>query len=415
MISGDSSVDMSKPPRSTKKKDPFPRGLFRHPSSTASKTIYGVRFTCGAGHIHEEQAGPIKSDAVRVYHNRRKRAHDETGWCPRQERRTARELLRAEETRELARITFEKYAEDYLGWAEANKRSWTTDRSMLKRRIEPEFGDRMLDEITIGDIERFRDRLLGEVARSTVNRYTAILSGMFNRAIKHGHIIQNPVKGLSRFKEAGQRIAWLSADEEAAVQEALPAHLRPLFTVSIHTGLRWSEQVALRWRDIDILAGTITVSRSKNGDVRIVPMNSVVRSVVVDLASKRRHPANPDEPVFACPHKQADKFFPRAVEAAQEALREAGKDAAGLDGYTWHCNRHTFASRLVMAAVDIRTVQELGGWRTLGQVLRYAHVAREHLYAAVERLVAPGCSEPTPATELGENLDSAQEQSAGVS
>ena len=65
-------------------------------------------------------------------------------------------------------------------------------------------------------------------------------------------------------------------------------------------------------------------------------------------------------------------------------------DATGLDGVTWHSCRHTFASRLVMARVDLRTVQELGGWRTLALVTRYAHVQPDHLRAAVERLVNPG-------------------------
>lgn len=58
-----------------------------------------------------------------------------------------------------------------------------------------------------------------------------------------------------------------------------------------------------------------------------------------------------------------------------------------LDGYTWHCNRHTFASRLVMAGVDIRSVQALGGWRTLSMVQRHSHLAPAHLQDAVERLL----------------------------
>ena len=58
---------------------------------------------------------------------------------------------------------------------------------------------------------------------------------------------------------------------------------------------------------------------------------------------------------------------------------------------TWHALRHTFASRLVAAGVDLRTVQELGGWRTLSMVQRYAHLSPGHLVAAVEKIVAvPG-------------------------
>jgi integrase len=94
--------------------------------------------------------------------------------------------------------------------------------------------------------------------------------------------------------------------------------------------------------------------------------------------------------VFVCRQARADKFFPKAVERAQVALKGAGKDAIGLDGYTWHCNRHTFASRPVMAGVDLRTVQDLGGWRTVRMVQRYAHLVSDHLQAAVERLVSGG-------------------------
>jgi site-specific recombinase XerD len=139
-------------------------------------------------------------------------------------------------------------------------------------------------------------------------------------------------------------------------------------------------------------------------------MNATVRSLLMDLAGQRARSDDPAERVFRCTYTQADKFFPRAVERAQTALKEAGKDATRLEGYTWHCNRHTFASRLVMAGVDLRTVQALGGWRSLAMVQRYAHLSEDHLRAAVERLVAV-----RPAVGLGRNLDSAERQPAGVS
>jgi site-specific recombinase XerD len=80
------------------------------------------------------------------------------------------------------------------------------------------------------------------------------------------------------------------------------------------------------------------------------------------------------------------------------ALRSAGQDTTRLAGYVWHSNRHTFASRLVMAGVDLRTVQELGGWKTFVMVQRYAHLAPDHLQRAIERLVIPveSVTETTP-------------------
>jgi len=387
------SVPMKR--RDTRKKDPAPRGVFRHPSG-----VWAIRFTCGAGHIHQQRVGPLKSEAVRAYHERRARVLDEPGWCPAVERRQERALVLREQAREQARMPFRDYGKQYLAWAEAHHRSYETTRGQVEALVAA-FGNRKLDEITTADAERFlaglregrspSERVLSD---ATVNRYRDRLSGMFKRAVRLGVVSTNPVTGITKAKEPGGRIIYLPpatldrpAFEENAIRDALALELRLLFMVSVHTGLRWGEQVGLRWRDVDLLARVITVARSKHGRSRQVPMNSVVRSVLIDLGARRQRPDDPDEVVFAAHYTAADKFFPKAVERAQAALTAAGTDASRLDGYAWHGNRHTFASRLVMAGVDLRTVQELGGWRTLGMVHRYSHLAPAHLHAAVERLV----------------------------
>ena len=208
-------------------------------------------------------------------------------------------------------------------------------------------------------------------------------------------VASNPVHGIPKLREAGRRLTYLPLDgvEEPTLQEVLAPELKPLFTVSVHTGLRWSEQIGLRWRDVDVLMSVITVGRSKNGSSRRVQMNQVVRSVLFDLATQRARPDDPDEMIFRGAYRTVARLFSQAVSRAQAALRAAGKDASNLDGYTWHSNRHTFASRLVMAGVDLRTVQELGGWKTLSMVQRYSHLAPGHLQSAVDRLVPQGSSE----------------------
>jgi site-specific recombinase XerD len=131
----------------------------------------------------------------------------------------------------------------------------------------------------------------------------------------------------------------------------------------------------------------ITIDVSKNGRPRRVPMNAAVRAALVDLASGRARPDDPDERLFPLSYRQTQILFAQAVARAQGMLRDAGQDPSRLDGVTWHTCRHTFASRLTMAGVDLRTVAELGGWRTLAMVQRYAHLSPTHLQAAVERLV----------------------------
>jgi integrase len=375
-------MQRTRDPWSTRKKDKAPRGVYRHSSGD-----WAIRFTCGAGHIHKQRVGRVKTDAIRERDERRTRAQREAGWCPTIESQHERERVRAEQAREKARMTFSDYAKQYGEWSQQNKRSWRTDDGRIKV-LTKRFGDKRLDEITSLEIERFRDSLLTKKTKATANRYRDLLSGMFKRAIRDGHLAVNPVKTVSKFRENNERVTYLTAEEEKAVHTALPREYRPHFLISIHTGLRWSEQLGLRWQDVDLLAGFITVPRSKHGRSRRVPINSMARSVLLDLGSARQRPDDPTEPVFAVRPRESKVFFPSALQRAAVALREAEIEAPHLDDYTWHSNRHTFASRLATAGVDLLTIKEVGGWRTLGMVQRYAHLAPGHLHAAVERLVS---------------------------
>jgi integrase len=329
----------------------------------------------------------VKSEAVRAYYDLTNRAKREPGWCPNLEAAQERERVRVEQRKETARVLFGDYAEQYLDYSRTHKRSARTDEGRVKV-LDERFGDRRLDEITALEIERFRDSLLERVTRSTANRYRDLLSAIFKRAIRDGHVTLNPVKNVSKFRENNERVTYLTEAEETAVLAALLPEYRPHFTISINTGLRWSEQMNLRWQDVDLLTGFITIPRSKHGRARRVPMNSTVRSTLVDLGASRQCPDDPAEGVFSLRPRESKVFFPRAIQKARDALQKAGTHAQHLETYVWHSNRHTFASRLAMEDVDPLTIKELGGWRTLGMVQRYAHLAPGHLHAAVERLAS---------------------------
>ena len=395
----------------TRKKDiDAPRGVYRHPSGA-----WAIRYHCGQGHLHKERVGPNKREAERLLDQRRVRRAQEPAWCPAAERRQTSERARAEQEREARRLTFRRYADQYIAWAKLHHRGWKTEEGRVTAMVAA-FGDTPLDALTIADVVGFLDGLLARRAQATRNRYRTTLHAMLNRAIRHGHLAANPVTGVAKGREPEGRLLWLTVEDEAAVRDQLAPEatvtgrrsldarrgdLRPLFTVSLHTGLRWSEQRRLQWRDVDVLTGLITVRESKSGYSRQVPMNRVVRSVLMDLAGQRSRPGDPEEVMFRCSYTGPDNFFPQAAERAQVALTHAGKDGTRLEGYTWHCNRHTFASRLVMAGVDLRTVQVLGGWRTLAMVQRYSHMAPDHLRAAVERLVPEGLAMPPAEPKTG--------------
>jgi len=242
---------------------------------------------------------------------------------------------------------------------------------------------------------------------------------MFKRAIRFQLATRNPVAGVPKFREAGGRIVCLTEAQETAIRGALSVEMRQYFDFALHTGFRWSKQMDLRWLDVDLLSKVLTIGKDKNGRPLRAPFNSAMAGVLLDMGTKRSRPDDPNEHVFPRRYREPDKFFPKAVQRAQAALREAGQDdeAARLEGVSWHGLRHTWASRLTMAGVDSRTLQTLGNWRSLSMVERYSHLSPDHLRSAVEKLVAkaPGPEATKPAAELDSNLTRTQDEALRAS
>jgi integrase len=163
----------------------------------------------------------------------------------------------------------------------------------------------------------------------------------------------------------------------SSIDHRFPEFL-PHFVLSINTGMRMSEQYGLLWKQVDFERRQLHLIRTKNGDSRTIPLNTVALGALQELRGKETRPET--EPVF--PSLRTGNALQGSRGWFSTALQEAK-----IQEYTWHCNRHTFASRLVMAGVDLRTVAELLGHRTLQMVMRYSHLAPEHQTSAVDRLV----------------------------
>ena len=209
-------------------------------------------------------------------------------------------------------------------------------------------------------------------AKATVVRELAWLKRVYNVAIRDEKVDKNPVVKVQFPKPNNARIGYLTDAEEAS----LKAVMDPVDWEA--TGLRRSEQFNLRWDDIDWRKGILIVNLSKNGQRRYLPLNDRVWELL-----KIRHKRNKSPFVF--PSETGDtpvdghNFVVRVFVPAMRL--------AGVAGFTWHCLRHTYASRLVMAGVDLRTTQELMGHLTIQMTLRYSHLAPSHLKDAVNRLL----------------------------
>ena len=163
--------------------------------------------------------------------------------------------------------------------------------------------------------------------------------------------------------------------------------LRTVVLVGIHVGLRVaSECLTLCWGSIDLARRLVTVedAHAKNHEHRSVPLN-----VLVFDALRKLRESSPDV------DPEAFVFIGRKgtrLKSIRTSLATAcGK--AKISGVTPHTLRHTFASRLGMAGVDPRTIQELGGWKDLKMVERYSHLSPKHKAEAVEKTLEQKPSE----------------------
>jgi len=122
---------------------------------------------------------------------------------------------------------------------------------------------------------------------------------------------------------------------------------------------------------------------TKNGTDRFVTLNSAAVQVLRHLQERHQQLGlPPDSTLF---HSKRDGLIKNPRKWFATALEQAE-----IEDVTWHTLRHTFASRLVMAGVDLKTVQELMGHKTIAMTAQYAHLAPTHKLQALETLVRPG-------------------------
>lgn len=331
--------------------------------------VWWIRWTDHNGKRHLEKAGR-RSDAIDLLH---KRKHEKLL------RKKLPEKLRGKV------VTFGELAKDGLAHSkEQNGERSTLELGLKIGIIGKDFANRPAEGITKQDIQNW----LGvqtekrEWSPATRNRFQAAFSLVFRVAVENEKLAVNPASKIKRKPEHNDRIRFLSTEEELRLTKVIREHwphYLPTFILSIHTGMRASEQLGLRWSDVEVDGRILTLWKTKPGKTRHIPLNSVALEQFQGLQKSAK-------PGFIFRNTKGEQL------RATRDWFEPAVAKAGLTDYTWHCNRHTFASRLVMAGVDIRTVAQLMGHSTIQMTMRYAHLAPEHNAAAVERLVGFGAA-----------------------
>jgi integrase len=280
------------------------------------------------------------------------------------------------------------------------KRSTLMDyESALRVHLAPYFGARAIDSLTADDVERFMaaKRREGRAPKS-IRNYVGVLHGICAFAVKRRWVDANPraAVDLPRVSTPNPDIRFLDVNEVEALVRAVPDdHLGPteraLYFTAAMTGLRQGELLALRWRDVDWLAGRLRVRRnlvrgeygtpkSRRG-TRSIPLADRVAAALEQHFRQSEYLAD-DDLVFPHPHLGSPLDRSRLLKRFKAAAARAGV----RDAVRFHDLRHTFGTRMAAAGVPMRTLQEWMGHRDFKTTLIYADYApSEHERLFIDR------------------------------
>lgn len=241
------------------------------------------------------------------------------------------------------------------------------------KALHPIFKELYLDEIGRKQLAEFVQTRRGEgVTSATIRRDLACLSSLFGRAIEWDWIDGNPVHAFSKrgLKEAAPRIRYLTREEFGRLYDAAALHLRPMLLIAVGTGMRLEEMLSLRWPQIDLARREITLTETKTGAPRVVPMSAQIVGTVESLPRHIREP-------WVFWHDDG-KRYTTVKTAFLAACRRAG-----IKDFRFHDLRHTFASWAVQDGIDLYRLSRLLGHKTLAMTQRYAHLQTADLHEAV--------------------------------
>lgn len=254
-----------------------------------------------------------------------------------------------------------------------DKRTRDDDLAHL-RKLDPYLAGKRLRDIHMDTLWPFihdrRDR--DRVANATINRALEVVRRILHLARDEWHWLERFPR-LRTLKEPKRRIRFLTHEEADRSLAALPDHLQPVVRFALATGCRMGEILALTWSRVDLerRVAWLDPGTTKNGEGRGIPLN---REAVLALRTVRgTHP------------RRCFTYEGRPMDRVGSAWKRALARAEITD-FRFHDLRHTWASWHVMHGTSLQELMELGGWKSYEMVLRYAHLAPEHLADAAARI-----------------------------
>ena len=251
--------------------------------------------------------------------------------------------------------------------------------------FEPFFKNQILQTISKNDIERFQTELKKNHNSKGVNTIIITLKSIFKEAIKDGYLFKSPCEHIKTLKsDKKHEVYWTKSEINQFLRFNYGHELYYLFIVALNTGMRRGELAGLCWDRVDFSNNSIAVTRTrdrgelkertKTNIIRIIPMNELVRSTLLNLFKLRTE----SNFVFLGANNQ-----PINPHHLYRQFNKAQKKAGLGRQIRFHDLRHTFASQYVLNSGSIYDLQKFLGHTDISMTTRYAHHSMEYLQTAM--------------------------------
>jgi integrase len=188
-------------------------------------------------------------------------------------------------------VPFSKLAERYREFAGGYKRGWQEEKYIVEAFADL-FGDTPLAQITTWQIEKWKGEQGKTLNLATVNRRLTVIKHMLKKAVEWDLTKRNPATAVKRFAITSERTRFLSRDEiQSLLQECekqvTSPWLLPLVTLALNTGMRQGELLSLKWENVSLERGSITIVQSKTLRPKTIAINAQAREALDWLQENR--------------------------------------------------------------------------------------------------------------------------------
>jgi len=275
--------------------------------------------------------------------------------------------------------TYADLAAQHQAFAESYQKTPGNTEAILRVHLCTRWGNKRLDEITTPDVANWLGELRSSgLAPATVEKIRITFNRSFELALKWQTpgVKFNPVRGIPRPKFNNARDRYLSSDDAERLLKACEASINPqlrnIVGLLLLTGARKRELLDAKWENVNLDRKVWFIPTSKTGKARYVPLSKPALDLIAGLPRY-------DKCAWLLPNPKTKKPY-TDIKHPWETAREA----AGLEGLHLHDLRHSAASFMINAGIDLFAVGRILGHADHQSTMRYSHLANDTLMQAVE-------------------------------